>query len=174
LKIVLFFPILLKLARRNAETTLDLPDADHQEAIRVCIDQSHASIISIHNFFAKEPSNPLRDWYAQYCLIQGALVSILALQINLDFLKDYRATLLSDIEMIKTLLEGLTNQHPRARTMLDIINQVSTSHSSNNQGESATTFDSDVFRQAWSGPLENQIDPWLQDFWPETSWDQVS
>lgn len=81
--------------------------------------------------------------------------------------------MISILETIKKLLIGLTNQYPRAGIMVDIIGQVLASQSRENEIDIITSFESDTFRDVWSGPLENQIDPWLRSFWPETSWDPV-
>lgn len=65
LKIVLFFPVLLHLARGSTRADFQQPDTDQQAAVTVCIGHTHDIVLSIDRFLSQEPSNALRDWYAQ-------------------------------------------------------------------------------------------------------------
>ncbi|CAM1504648.1 Fc.00g022390.m01.CDS01 [Cosmosporella sp. VM-42] len=170
LKIVLFFPTFVHLTRSNSlEANSDPEIRNRKEAACICVGYAHTIIISIERFFAKEASNPLRDWYARHCLIQSALVLILALQTNFDFLQDCRPTLIADFEKMKILLAKVSDEDRFARIIQDIMNQVLMSPSQRDFVGTATSFSGEEFVDLLTLPLDEQVDPWLWSLWGEMS-----
>lgn len=64
LRMLIFFPVFLRLVRPSSAADWHCASQDERLAVLRCIDYAHQNVISIRDYFVRETSNVIGEWYA--------------------------------------------------------------------------------------------------------------
>lgn len=99
-----------------------VPSPAEQECLNVCVENAHATIMSVRAYMTKHALTPISEWYALYFLFQACLVPLICAfsHPQAEAMVSWQA----DIDTTKTLLSSLAPENRLAARILAVIDRL--------------------------------------------------
>lgn len=99
-----------------------VPSPAEQECMDMCLENAHATIMSVRAYMTKHALTPISEWYALYFLFQASLIPLICAFSHPQ--ADQMASWQTDIDTTKTLLGSLASENRLAGRILAVIDRL--------------------------------------------------
>ena len=104
----------------------------------------------------------------RYCLIQSALILILTLQFDVEFVREWNEQLIPSLDRIMNLLEKISDQDRLAQTILDMMAHARETRSEGGMSLTDPTLIGDDGALSCPLSLEETLNTWSWSLWNES------